>query len=80
MQPEMTDTEVVAHLRQYVTETHSHWSWPTDACGYKQHMRFVKYRNDNLLRLGRGQTSVTDLALEYASKLESGDIPEYKES
>ena len=43
---DMSDSETAEHLRHYVREgPHSHWSWPTDACGYKQSMRFIKHRN-----------------------------------
>ena len=41
----MTNAETAAHLRAYVMEPHSVWSWPTDACGYDQHIRFVQHRN-----------------------------------
>lgn len=43
----MTDAETAAHLRAYVEETHGPFSWPTDACGYAQHIRFVTHRNAN---------------------------------
>jgi hypothetical protein len=45
----MTDTETVAHLRGWANSVGSHsvWAWPTDACGYNQHIRFVKHRNEN---------------------------------
>lgn len=48
--PEMTDAETAAHLRRYVAgevKGFSEFSWPTDACGERQHMRFVKHRNRN---------------------------------
>lgn len=45
----MTNAETVAHLRKWANGEvqHSHWGWPTDACGYDQHIRFVKHRNAN---------------------------------
>lgn len=42
----MTDKETAAHIRRWLDEKdHSVWSWPTDACGYEQHMRFADHRN-----------------------------------
>ena len=41
----MTDTETAAHLRRYVTKPHGVWSWPTDGCGYDQHIRFVQHHH-----------------------------------
>lgn len=46
---DMTDAETAAHLREYVKYPglNNTWSWPTDACGYDQHIRFCDYRNAN---------------------------------
>lgn len=41
----MTNKQVVKHLRNYVKTTRGIFSWPTDVCGYDQHIKFVKYRN-----------------------------------
>jgi hypothetical protein len=27
--------------------TASQFSWPTDGCGYEQHIKFVRHRNEN---------------------------------
>ncbi len=43
----MTDKQTAAHLRQWVTERHDTFSWPTDGCGDDQHITFVHHRNDN---------------------------------
>lgn len=46
--PNMTDEETAAHLRAWCAEPkHATFAWPTDACGYDQHIRFVKHRNAN---------------------------------
>lgn len=47
--PGMTDAETAAHLRDWANGGGSHgvFAWPTDACGYDQHIRFVKHRNEN---------------------------------
>lgn len=45
--PEMTDPQVVTYLRDWVKDKgRTRLSWPTDMCGYKQHLRFVWYRNE----------------------------------
>jgi len=63
----MTDAETVAHLRAWTTR--GSFSWPTDACGYEQHMRFVRWRNE---RTGLGEPVNH---LEYADALEAGSVP-----
>ncbi len=47
--PAMTNEETAAHLRAWANGEGSHgvWAWPTDPCGYDQHVRFVKHRNAN---------------------------------
>jgi hypothetical protein len=47
---------------------HGVWGWPTDACGYDQHIRFVKQRNNNWH--GGGKTEFNDFVREYANELE----------
>ena len=44
----MTNEETKVHLREYVKGTHGTFSWPTDACGYDQHIKFVDHRNAHL--------------------------------
>ena len=81
----MTDTETIAHLRQWVCNPPgSPFGWPTDACGYEQHIRFVTYRNKALRESSpenlKAWYSVNDYAhfvLGYADKLEHGEIPPY---
>ncbi len=44
----MNDAETAAHLREWVKrKTHDSFAWPTDVCGYEQHIRFVDHRNKN---------------------------------
>ncbi len=82
----MTDQQVVEHLRQWVKNPPgSCFAWPTDACGYEQHIRFVHYRNKSLredtpenLKRGNGVNDYTTFVLGYADKLERGEIPPYK--
>ena len=67
---DMSDSETAEHLRQWVRETHQHsmWSWPTDACGYKQHLRFVKHRNECW-----DDGDWRAFVLAYADKLDGGE-------
>ena len=64
----MTNVETAAHLRRYVTKVHGVWSWPTDGCGYDQHVQFVAHRN----RHWHGGTieAMQQFILEYAESLE----------
>ncbi len=64
----MTNAETAAHLRQYVHTMHSQWSWPTDGCGYEQHIKFVAYRNA-YWRGGMPETFV-QFVLDYAERLD----------
>ena len=63
---EMTDREVIKHLRNYVKSNHGLFSWPTDACGYDQHIKFVKYRN----KYFKGDIDFNEFILGYVDKLE----------
>lgn len=47
MKKGMTNAQTKAHLLEWVKLPHSTFSWPTDACGYDQHIKFVKHRNKN---------------------------------
>lgn len=44
---EKTNKETAAHIREFMRTQHKrrHWAWPTDGCGYNQHIRFVGFRN-----------------------------------
>lgn len=45
----MTDRETATCIREWIARDkegrESIWSWPTDPCGYEQHIRFVQHRN-----------------------------------
>jgi len=43
----MNNKETKQHLQEWVKSNHGTFSWPTDACGYNQHMKFVLHRNNN---------------------------------
>ena len=66
----MTDTETAAHLRQWVKRGNGPFAWPTDACGYEQHIKFVDYRNANWTKERSQRQSFDDFVLEYADKLD----------
>ena len=65
--PNMTDAETAAHLREWVKQLHGLFSWPTDACGYNQHVRFAEYRNQNWH--GEGEQEFNQFILDYADSL-----------
>jgi hypothetical protein len=72
----MDNKHTVKNLRNYVKTTHNLFSWPTDGCGYEQHIKFVDYRNKNWdnyyeKRVNENINEVfRDFVLEYADKLE----------
>ncbi|OHB71896.1 MAG: hypothetical protein A2W23_06510 [Planctomycetes bacterium RBG_16_43_13] len=68
----MTDKECADHIRAHHNRNTSHWAWPTDGCGYEQHIKFVKYRNKYWQ--GRSYDKYKQFALDYADKLERGEI------
>ena len=46
----MTNLETANYLRRWVKHeagSHFPFAWPTDGCGYEQHVKFVGYRNTN---------------------------------
>ena len=61
---DMTDKETAEHLRDWVETNHGIFAWPTDACGYDQHIKFAKHRNKNW----KGQTKeeFKQFVLDYA--------------
>lgn len=72
--PDMTDAETVAHLREWVKSSHGLFAWPTDVCGYRQHMRFVVTRNEEWEGKAAEGMEFNDFILEYADRLERGEI------
>lgn len=66
----MTDKETAAHLRRWcLTSSTDEFSWPTDGCGYEQHIRFVDHRNKNWKD---ATENFTGFVLAYADSLERG--------
>jgi hypothetical protein len=44
----VTDAETAEHIRRWCAEDRwAPFAWPTDGCGYEQHIRFVDHRNKN---------------------------------
>ena len=70
----MTDAETVVHFRQYVKETHGLFSWPTDACGYDQDVRFTEWRNTRWTDELAGEMTFDEFILDYADRLERGEV------
>ena len=64
----MTNKETVEHLRKWVKKGHGAFAWPTDACGYDQHIKFVKHRNENWF--GETVKDFELFVLNYADTLE----------
>ena len=65
----MTNKETAAHIRAYEAEAvHSLFSWDTDGCGDKQHIRFVQHRNNHWK--GGGVHEWKKFALDYADLIE----------
>lgn len=64
----MNNKETAEHLRRYIQSSHGTFSWPTDACGYDQHIAFVRHRNKHWL--GGTEEEWNDFVLAYANSLE----------
>jgi hypothetical protein len=66
----ISDEETAKRIREYY-DGHPNgrglFSWPTDSCGYEQHMKFVDHRNNNWDP--NKYATFRDFALEYADKL-----------
>lgn len=70
---DMTDTEVVAHLRAWAKNPRrelTRFAWATDACGYDQHVRFVNHKNAHWE--GGTVEEFDAFILAYAAQLEAG--------
>lgn len=64
----MSDHETATTIRHWVTnKAHSAFSWPTDGCGYDQHIRFVEHRNKNWS--GGTAAEFDQFCLDYADAL-----------
>ena len=63
----MNNKETKEHLQNYVTQNRGEFSWPTDACGYDQHIKFVHHRNENWK--GGTDSDFNQFILDYADTL-----------
>ena len=68
---EMNNKQTAQHLRNYANTQHGTFSWPTDACGYEQHIKFVNHRNANYEAVQTmTQEEWKQFVLDYAASLE----------
>ena len=66
----MTNTQTAKTIRDWCNApSRDFWSWPTDPCGYDQHMKFVAHRNKNWT----GEGDLRDFCLNYIKILEAED-------
>ena len=63
----MTNKETAIHLKNWVKRTHGTFAWPTDACGYDQHIKFVEHRNKNWH--GKSEEEFKKFILDYSETL-----------
>jgi hypothetical protein len=67
----MTNKETSKRILKWCQKSQDSWdlifSWPTDGCGYNQHLRFVEYRNLNWH--GGTEKEFRDFVAGYAEKL-----------
>ena len=73
----MNNKGTAAHLREWVKTVHMPFDWPTDACGYEQHIKFVMHRNKNWTGPGLHYSNdkYNDFVLAYADMLD-GELDE----
>jgi hypothetical protein len=62
----MTNAETKTYLLEWVKSNHGIFAWPTDGCGYNQHMKFVRHRNKNW----KGG-DFKQFVIDYANSLDS---------
>ena len=68
---DMTNAETKAHLLEWVKHNHGLFAWPTDGCGYEQHMKFVEHRNKHWE--GGSTAEFNQFVIDYANSLEGGE-------
>lgn len=61
----MNNKETAEHIRKIINGQ-GPFGWVTDGCGYEQHIKFVKHRNDNW----NESIPWHDFVLNYADMLE----------
>jgi len=69
----MNDKETAAYLRKWVKRDvgcHGPFAWPTDGCGYDQHIKFAEHRNKNWTDDKAKEISFEQFILDYADSLE----------
>lgn len=67
----MDNKETADYLRNWVKEPHSPFSWPTDICGYDQHIKFVEHRNKNFDQISKmSNEEFKQFVLNYANELD----------
>ena len=64
----MTDAQTAQQIRSWLEAPRGVFSWPTDPCGYDQHIRFVQHRNENFK--GGGIKEFRKFASDYADSLD----------
>lgn len=77
-QKRMDNAATAAAMRAWVTKTHGEYEWPTDACGYEQHERFVNWWYANWA--GGTDEERKAKILAYADRLEGVESTETPES
>ena len=70
----MTNTETAAEIRRWCANPGGLWSWPTDPCGYDQHIAFVRHRNRYWTEARKQQQTFEQFCLEYAAALEGQPV------
>ena len=65
----MNDAETKEHLLKWCDNPDlMPFAWPTDACGYDQHIKFVMHRNEHWK--GNTHQDFVDFVRQYAVSLE----------
>ena len=61
-----TNKQTAEAIRAWCVSSRSQFSWPTDDCGYDQHIKFVNHRYNNWNK----EESFIDFCYNYADSLE----------
>jgi len=67
----MNDADTAATIMEWLKTPRCGFSWPTDTCGYDQHIKFVRHKNKNWN--GTTKASFVEFVSEYAAALKGGD-------
>jgi hypothetical protein len=73
---DVRNDEAARRIRDWLEKPHGPFSWPVDACGYRQSIRYTGFRNA-LIDAGMPFTE-RELADRYASMLEAGWLEEIR--